>query len=75
MVFRWQECRLVGRNRFGIADDDIDDVRTLADADDLPVFVSPKFGEGQAIRHLHHLLILRGKGSAADHHKQYGASR
>jgi hypothetical protein len=63
-------ARLVGRDDLGIAEDRYQQVSGLTNGDELPVFVSPELGEGEPVRHLHSVLVLRRKGEAAHGGKQ-----
>src|SRR5262245_47444623 len=64
---------LVGGDNLRIAEDHLDQVSALTDADDLPGFVSLELGECETIRHLHSVLVLSGNGPLAQngerHHK------
>src|SRR6185503_2920717 len=53
---------LEGRNDLWIAEDRYEQVSGLTDGNDLPLFVSPELGEGEPIRHLHGVFVLRGQG-------------
>src|SRR5262245_31702087 len=64
---------LVGGDDLRIPEDHLDQVSALADADDLPGFVSLELGECETVRHLHTVLVLSGNGPLAQngerHHK------
>src|SRR5262249_26177537 len=58
-----------------IAEDYLDQVSGLTDGDSLPDFVAPELREGEPVRHLHSVLVLRGNGPAAQRCEQSDCDR
>jgi hypothetical protein len=65
----------VGIDHRGIGDHHLEQVFSLADGDNLPVFVSPEIRERESIRNLQGVLVLSGNGHAdqgSEHYRNSG---
>src|SRR5262245_8382324 len=61
----------VGVDHHGISEDRSDQLVVLTDGDQLPAFVSPELREREPTRYAHGVLVLLGKGYAAQHGQHY----
>src|SRR5262245_39328477 len=65
----------VGVDHHGISEDHSDQLVVLTNGNNLPAFVSPKLREREPTRHFQGVLVLLGKGHAAQDSERYRNDR